>query len=96
MNEDGGPADAGDDVPELFSEDVEVGVEADEERDVLYGPEAGESDTTRLKSSVLERNIESSTQARAPTPFLAVQCLSAKTDKKSIDAFGFRIGSGNK
>ena len=28
-------------------EDVEFGIEADEERDVLYGPEAGESETTR-------------------------------------------------
>ena len=30
MNGDGGPADAGDGVPELSPEDVEVGVEADE------------------------------------------------------------------
>ena len=48
-DEDGGPADAGDGVPELSPEDVEVGVEADEEHDVLYRPEAVESETTRLK-----------------------------------------------
>ena len=36
MNDDGGPA--GDGVPELSPEDVEVGDEADEEHDVLYGP----------------------------------------------------------
>ena len=60
MNEDGGPADAGDGAPEVSPEDVEVGVEADEEHDVLYGPEAGESETTRLKSSVPEGNLEGS------------------------------------
>ena len=64
MNEDGGPADAGDDVPELSPEDVEVGVEADEEHDVLYGPEAGESETTRLKSSVPEGNLEHEPEAK--------------------------------
>ena len=42
MNEDGGPADSGDGVPELPLEDVDVGVEM-RSRDVLYGPEAGES-----------------------------------------------------
>ena len=50
MNEDGGPADAGDGVLELSPADVEVGVEADEEHDILYGLEAGKSETTRLKS----------------------------------------------
>ena len=64
MNEDGGPADAGDGVPELSPEDVEVGVEADVEHDVLYGPEAGESETTRLKSSVPEGNLEHEPEAK--------------------------------
>ena len=64
MNEDGGPADAGDGVPELSPEDVEVGVEADEEHDALYGPEAGESETTRLKSSVPEGNLEHEPEAK--------------------------------
>ena len=58
MKQDGGPADAGDGVPELFLEDVEFGVEADVEHDVQYGPEAGEPETTRLKSSVPEGNLE--------------------------------------
>ena len=40
MNEDGGPVDASSGVPELSPEDVEVGVGADEEQGVLYGPEA--------------------------------------------------------
>ena len=40
--------------------DVEVGVDADEEHDVLYGPEAGKSETIRLKSSVPERQREGS------------------------------------
>ena len=56
MNEVGGPADAGDGEPKLSPEDIEVGVEADEEHDVLY--EAGESETIRLKSSVPEGNLE--------------------------------------
>ena len=64
MNEDGGPADAGDGVPELSPEDVAVGVEADEEHDVLYGPETGESETTRLKSSVPEGNLEHEPEAK--------------------------------
>ena len=38
MNEDGGSADTSDGVPELSPEDVEVGVEADEEHDILYDP----------------------------------------------------------
>ena len=62
MNEDGGPADASEGVPELSPE--EVGVEADEEHDVLYGPEAGESETTRLTSSVPEGNLEHEPEAK--------------------------------
>ena len=54
MNEDGGPADAGYGVPELSPEDVEVGVEADVEHDVLYGPEAGE----------IQGNLERNPEAR--------------------------------
>ena len=56
--------DAGDGVPELSPEDVEVGVEADEEHDILYEPEAGESETTRLKSSVPEGNLEHEPEAK--------------------------------
>ena len=40
MNEDGGPVDGSSGVPDLAPEDVEVGVGADEEQGVLYGPEA--------------------------------------------------------
>ena len=45
-------------------EDVEVGVEADEEHDVLNRPEAEESETTRLKSSVPEGNLEHEQEAK--------------------------------
>ena len=39
-------------------------VEADEEHDVLDGPEAGESETTRFKSSVLEGNLGHESEAK--------------------------------
>ena len=56
MNEVGGSADTGDGVPVSSPEDVEVGVEADEEHNVLYGPEAGESENIRPEASVPEGN----------------------------------------
>ena len=49
-------------MPDLSPEDVEVGIEADEEHDVQYGP--GESETTRLKSSVPEGNLEHEPEAK--------------------------------
>ena len=50
------------------AEDVEVGVAADEEHDVLYGPEAGESETNMLKSSVLEGNLGHEPEAKRRKP----------------------------
>ena len=67
MNEDGGPADAGDGVPELSPEDVEVGVEADEEHDVLYGPEAGESETQFQTSQILISRLQQETSKKQVT-----------------------------
>ena len=64
MNEVGGSADTGDGVPVSSPEDVEVGVEADEEHDVLYGPEVGKSEDTRPEASVLDGNPEHEPEAK--------------------------------
>ena len=45
-------------------EDVEVGVEADEEHDVLYGPEAGKPEDTRPEASVPEGNPDNESEAK--------------------------------
>ena len=41
-----------------------VGVEADVGHDVVYGPEVGESENTRIKSSVPEGNLEHEPEAK--------------------------------
>ena len=64
MNEVGGSADTVDGVSVSSLKNLEVGVEADEEHDVLYGPEAGKSEDTRPEASVPEGNPEHEPEAK--------------------------------
>ena len=64
INQVGHSVDTGDDVPVSSPEDVEVGVEADENHDVVYGPEDGESEDMRPEASVPKGNLEHEPEAK--------------------------------